>query len=48
MPSPKTRALPPGTTLHRDLFFQDLGYEPRVSIQDGLQRLEVWFRETGG
>jgi nucleoside-diphosphate-sugar epimerase len=27
---------------------KDLGYEPRVSIQDGLQRLEVWFRETGG
>jgi len=25
---------------------KDLGYEPRVSIEDGLQRLEVWFRET--
>jgi nucleoside-diphosphate-sugar epimerase len=24
----------------------DLGYEPRVSIEDGLQRLEAWFRET--
>lgn len=26
---------------------RDLGYEPRVSIDDGLQRLQAWLRETG-
>lgn len=27
---------------------EELGYEPRVSIDEGLRRLEAWFRETGG
>jgi nucleoside-diphosphate-sugar epimerase len=27
---------------------RELGYEPRVSIAEGLRRLEQWFRETGG
>ena len=26
---------------------QELGYQPRVSIDEGLRRLEAWFRETG-
>ncbi len=27
---------------------RELGYQPRVSINEGLRRLEAWFRETGG
>jgi nucleoside-diphosphate-sugar epimerase len=27
---------------------RELGYEPRVSIDEGLQRLAAWFRETRG
>ncbi|MFQ5807060.1 MAG: NAD-dependent epimerase/dehydratase family protein [Phycisphaerae bacterium] len=27
---------------------KELGYKPRVSIDEGLQRLEQWFHETGG
>src|SRR5205823_2840815 len=26
---------------------RDLGYQPRVSIDEGLKRLVDWFRETG-
>ncbi len=26
---------------------RDLGYEPRVSTEEGLKRLEAWLRETG-
>jgi nucleoside-diphosphate-sugar epimerase len=26
---------------------RELGYEPRVSIDEGLKRLEAWFRESG-
>ena len=26
---------------------EQLGYEPKVSIDEGLRRLEQWFRETG-
>jgi nucleoside-diphosphate-sugar epimerase len=27
---------------------KELGYEPRVSIAEGLKRLEEWFRASGG
>ena len=26
---------------------KELGYTPRVSISEGLRRLEAWFREGG-
>jgi nucleoside-diphosphate-sugar epimerase len=26
---------------------KELGYEPRISIAEGLKRLEEWFRENG-
>ena len=27
---------------------QDLGYQPLVSIEEGLMRMKLWLRETGG